>query len=660
VPAGVVKWNATVNNTTVDLIEIGNVEYEIWTPGQFQFTVPNDSKHRSVLLGSDGYAGAGKEVRLYREVNDGGQTLMMKGPVYTVRIDNRTIQVGGRGKGIELARSYTGDNEYFLAYPATKVISHILHGTNFTLGETGANPPSISCRFYTENKWRALMDTVKNFTGWEARVETDDTITFKEEVGTDRSASFVMRYGYNVVSDGAREINYEDLVTRVIVRGEGEGFNQVKASVVDATAESQYWPRIQVYDDRSIDNFDLAQNVAKARLSAAASPRDQISLQTTDMYDPTWTLELGDTVAVDWPQLALNQDMRIRRISYRWGMDGETISMDLNKERKSLARAMAGTNPGIRQSVETEARHPQGATNVWQLGKHDNVDSSNPLVIPFFIPEEVKKINRAKFNLNVGPIRYYQKVVGPGDYRMFYQGIGEYHQYPDISAHYTTKICYKPAGVLDWRSENNLNLGGEGGPTGLVFDGTGGMIYTLHIRPRSYVDCNKIQLRLKNDNLGVTFQPWGMAYQWLEPDGHEDWYNFSFFMPRMIWGSVDVRGETFSWLFLPYTKKSWTEWDYWIEGYAVNLAQSGAGTVETSLYEESYDSITVTAYIKQGSGAYQKIWSGTEDSSANLTVTDINFKNYITSGVWHHLKFEASDNCNINAEAYIEGYAQSR
>jgi len=666
VPAGVVRWNATINNTTVDLIDIGSVQYEIWTPGQFQFTVPNDSKHRSILLGSDGYAGAGKEVKLYREVNNGPSTLMMKGPVYNVRVDNNTIQVGGRGKGIELARSYTGDNEYFLDYPATKIISHILHGTDFTLGETSANPPDISCRFYTENKWRALMDTVKNFTGWEARVETDDTITFKEEVGTDRSASFVMRYGYNVVSDGAREINYEDLVTRVIVRGEGEGFNQIKASVIDTTVESQFWPRVQVYDDRSIDNIALAQNVAQSRLSAAASPRDQITLQTTDMFDPTWTLELGDTVAVDWPQLALNQDMRIRRLQYQWGMQGERIIMDLNKERRSLARAMAGTNPGIRQAVETEARHPQGATNIWQLSKTDNCDTSHPLVISFYLPSEIQKINKAKFNIRTFPIRYYTRVRGIGRFKKFYQFANE--RFPH-NTEYTSISIYR-AGVDEWPAANNL-LQPQIYGYKMPLEGTAGMIYDIGLRPKSWVDVSRVQFLLKNpDRGGAEYyaNDCDLIGDMINTDGHENWHRFYLFVPR-VWDApnqnsgADMFGEFFSFIMTTDQEESWTSWEYYIRPIRIDLEMSSTSlrsSTDIGIWEKSYDQLSVTAYIKKGTDAYTQVWQGSIADSGELSASDITFADYVSAGTWHKLKFEVSDNCNAEAEVYIEAYIQSR
>jgi len=668
-PAGVVKWTATINNTSVDLIEVGNVEYEFWTPGRFQITVPNDADHRSLLLGSNGYAGAGKEVRLYREVNNGGQTLMMKGPVYRVRVDNTRIQVEGYGKGIELARSYTGDNVYFLDYPSTKVISHILIGTDFTLGETGSNPPDISCRFYTENKWRALMDTVKNFTGWEARIEPDDTITYKKTIGVDRSASFTMQYGYNVVSDGAREIDFETLATRVIVRGEGEGFNQIKVSVVDTSAESQFWPAVLVYDDRSIDNETLAQNVATARISEVAVPRDQISLQTTDMYDPTWTIELGDSVGVYWPQLALSATMRVKRLQYRWGMGGETISMDLNKEARSLARAMAGTNPGIRQAVETEARHPQGATNIWQLSNADNCDPNYPLIIPFFIPEDIKKINKAKFNLRTDPIRYFSQGKGPGGggkfYYDFFHGTG--YRYPDTvgSYYYTKTFSCVTNQFSDPPAMNNMILYGEG--IGYPHDGTFnaynaygtpvGYIVRLGLRPHSYVNCTKYSLMFKS---GTTeWRPFGDWWESIETDGHYSWHIHTFYLPRKVYGE-DIANKRWSWILQPYTDDPYSQWDYFWEVIDVNMELSGAGAVETGIWESAYNRLSATVYVKQGAGSYNKVWQGSVTTSSPISVTDISFKDYVTSGVWHELKVDVSDNSRVRAEVYIEAWIQSR
>lgn len=421
---GVVKWHGSVNKTAVDIVSLDNVTREWWTPDSFQFTVPNDPKHRSLLLGDLGYEGAGKDVVLKREVNNtGNEELKIKGPVYGVRVGNQTIQVRGKGKGIELARSYTGDNEYFAGYSSRGVMSHIMKGTDFELGETAAGDPTITCRFYTENKWRALMDTAKNFANWEARVNYDNSsIDFKKMIGKDRSESFTMQHGYNVISDGFRDVNYEDIVTRVVVRGEGEGFNQIKASAVDTAAESVYWPRTEIYDDRSIDNQALAQNVANSRLSATNTPRDQISLQTTDMFDPAWTLDIGDTVKLEWSRMSLSHNMRIKKLTYNWNVNsGETINMDLNYAGIRFASAMAGTNPGIRQEVQNNARHPQGATNIWQINDHDNVSSSFPMYVPFRIPDICEKVNRALLSLKIKPFRYYSKetaasaeIVGTG------------------------------------------------------------------------------------------------------------------------------------------------------------------------------------------------------------------------------------------------------
>jgi len=675
-PEGSVEWVVSISNTDansqVDLIQLNNVEYEFWSPGRFAFTVPNDDYHRNIFLSGTGYSAGKKTAKFNRIVNKENSYLKFIGPVERVRANNDLIQVSGRGSGAKISRYYTNDNIAYVSVPLNQVVSQVCDGTGIRLGETGPDAPNVTCLFYAENKWRAIMDTVKNFAGWEAYVETDNTITLKSEVGTDKTASFTMQYGYNVISDGYREVDYEQLATRVRVRGEGEGFNQIKASAVNSDAETTYWEREIVYDDRSINNQDYATNVANYRLSATDSPRDQITLQTTEAYDPKWTVGLGDTVLVDWPRLALhNTEMRVKKLSYKWDTGGEVINMDLGEKGRNITRAMAGTNPGIRQEVEHNARHPQGATNIWQISKTENCDQNYPLIIPFYIPPEVKKINKAKINIRSNGIKVYQNYESVGDFIPFYR-INNYYVYPGMRNYITKSFTNAPWFGLH-KPQNVMVLEEETG-YGEVFravggKGTCGWAIQMHLRPHSWVDCDTLNetdftgytvaLKQGANNLYLNDSERTTPLRHIIDDGHSNWHTFMYYIPRN--STLGDPTDGVSWIFYPNARNdSYSTWDYYWEIWDINQPASNIN-IETGIYEDTYDRLSVTVYIKQKTdGAYQKIWRGSVTTSSPLTMTDISFTEYVTSGTWHYLKAEFSDKCQGEMEGYIEGYVQSR
>lgn len=634
-PEGTVTWEAYMSDDSfpagpfvmgesiqLDVISL-TVTKEFWTPGDFTVTVPNDIDTRNAVLGSTGYVAGGRRMSLYRTVNRGTPVLMMSGIVTRVRATNKTLVVSGKGSGWMLTKRVLDENVYFLDVPATQVISSIVKGTGIELGATGADVPNVSCRFFAENKWRAAMDTAKNFAGWEAEVLTDDTINFQSAIGTDRSASFTMLYGYNVVSDGYRDIDFEPINTTYKVRGEGEGFNQIKVSAVNAAAEQDYWVGETVYDDRSIDNDTLAQNVANSRLSGVDKPRDQISLQTTDSFDPDWTLGLGDTVKVDWHMLSINQNMRIKKITYNWN-GAETVNMDLGKAGRSIARAMAGTNPGIRQEVEVNARHPQGATNIWQINDHDNASSAYPLEIPFLIPDICLKVNKARLSMKPSGFRYNSKETesggysGSGDNQGYYASIG-------------------PLTQLAWNTF--FTIPAQGVDTDLCMVAVNYDIY-------SYSQNQFLNFRLKDGNGNFYPDATGVRAKQL-PDAHNMPYT-QFLMATGNFNAVGISVQT-------KPENSDEVLDFTWSAYFVHPHSHSTRTgISTAAYDGDTFSVTIEVE-KYNSGAWNTVWS-TTSSFSDLDVID-----YISSpNSEYKLRMTPNSACRLDAQLYIEGWVQTR
>jgi hypothetical protein len=197
---------------------------------------------------------------------------------------------------------------------------------------------------------------------------------------------------------------------------------------------------------------------------------------------------------------------------------------------------------------------------------------------------------------------------------------------------------------------------------GLAIEGTGGAAYVMYLRPHSYVDCEAFWLKLYNTSDNVTYYPpAGAAEKWfIRDDGHQHWHPYTFFVPR-IHSNKDMIGKQWSWIFVPDTDKSWTEWDYQILNYDVNMPTSGTGIISTGVYEDSYDGLSVTVYFKsQTDGTYFKIWSAATTGGSPITITDESFKNYVSNNQWNYLKFEVTSACYVDAEAYIKARVQSR
>lgn len=627
------------------------IKKEFWSPGEFELAIPNTSSNRNEFIGTSGTKGGGHGIKIYRKTRDRIEQLVMKGYVTRMRIGESLITLKGYGSAILLSRYLTGDDLSYSDQSLSTIIDGILSGTGIVRGETSANPPNFSVRYNSENKYKAAFDVVKNLAGWEAYVNTTDSFILKSQVGTDRSASVTFQYGDNIIRGSDRDVDFEQMTSELRIRGEGEGFNQYKYSATSDPVANEFWSTQRVYDDRSIDGIAPASNVAYNRLSMTNAPCDEIQLDIIDKHTPDISnLDIGDTVTVHWPKVGIaSQGMRIWSIEYQYNASGETISLNLVKSAgpKNVAAPLDTIIANVSGQAETQARHPQGATNVFQLNSYDNCDSNYPLLLPFYVSDELLRINKAQLNVIPKSFRIFQKETskkGRGDLGsgggipigpiFKYSHTGWPEKYDDICTMSYTTAYTDQVGVIDidlWIKDSNRDSHTDVGYSerGSIFDP---WLVEIH-NSTCNTDWGSINIPVFVKS--VTNFP-SQHRRIFVNDISDAYPNPARLVPR-VQQSGKRLVATSVWMF------------------SMGIESYHSHTIDAGVYEQpSATNLTWTAYIAEHGQAWNKVWSGTS-SYAN-----IDFKDYIVSGAWNDIKIAVNSECRMETQAYIEGWVQSR
>lgn len=216
------------------------------------------------------------------------------------------------------------------------------------------------------------------------------------------------------MTDFRRERDPRQLVTRLYPLGYGEGVNQLTIAGVNGGVPYLQSPKAvtdkygiieRVWTDRRYEDPESLKAAAQTMLDRLQEPAVsyEVGCQELDGSDFD-RAEVGKRVRVVYPELGECVDAFITEVNRDYG-DVERSSIVVSNRDASIASSLA--DMADRQRIEQT--YAQGATQIYSQALQANCDRASGAVMDFFIPREMRIINKVLAKVRMDSFRAYSK-----------------------------------------------------------------------------------------------------------------------------------------------------------------------------------------------------------------------------------------------------------
>lgn len=211
-----------------------------------------------------------------------------------------------------------------------------------------------------------------------------------------------------------RDRDPQQIVTRLYPKGYGEGVNQLGIESVNGGVPYLQSPQAvvdkyglieQVWTDRRYEDPESLKAAAQAMLDQLQEPVVSYEVGFQELSAADWDrAEVGRRVRLVFPELGESVDTFVTQVSRDYGDVTRSSIVVANKEA-SIASSLA--DMADRQRIEQT--YAQGATQLYSQILQTNAAVDKGLVMDFFIPAEMRIINKVLAKVRMGPFRAYSK-----------------------------------------------------------------------------------------------------------------------------------------------------------------------------------------------------------------------------------------------------------
>lgn len=253
---------------------------------------------------------------------------------------------------------------------------------------------------------------------------THDTRSYPWTIGLEKPSmtpTCEIRYGKNM-REIEREIDPSNIVNRIYPMGYGEGVNQLDITKINggvpylenAASIAKYGLQAYVWVDRRFEDVESLKASGRALLDEWSVPKVTYKASAADLYELTGAsidkFDVGKVVRIVDPDLG-TIDARIFSVKKPdlYGARGE-IELEIGNKTENLST----TQDDLDRRQEINEVYAQGATNMLIYPYEDNVDSQNPAVIRFNLPDEMVRINKLELTYETSEFRAYSRAIEGG------------------------------------------------------------------------------------------------------------------------------------------------------------------------------------------------------------------------------------------------------
>ena len=196
----------------------------------------------------------------------------------------------------------------------------------------------------------------------------------------------------------------KDIINRVVVYGAGDGVFKKRGQAQDATSITTYGVRMPE-NPPSFPSINDETQLQKMAEDIVALYKDPVVRILTDIQIPETRATLGDVVKLVDSKTGLNEDARVKKITYTYQHGGvQVVKIDVT----NTLRSIEGEQIDLQRNRNILNTAQKGAVNMYMTGETQNVDESHPCEIEFYIPPNVNNINRIDLNYSVEKYRTFQ------------------------------------------------------------------------------------------------------------------------------------------------------------------------------------------------------------------------------------------------------------
>lgn len=274
--------------------------------------------------------------------------------------------------------------------------------------------------FEFENLLNALFSVPNLFTEkymWTYDMRTYPWTLHLLRLDEGRRPQFYIRDGKNLIAQNATRTSAE-VCTRLYLRGYGEGDNQLTIKAVNGGREYLQSPQAyidkyglisKIYVDRQFEDAPSLMARGQALLAVAQEPQFARTFDVADLYELTGQAydqaELGDLTQLE----ADGSTAFITGITRNLDVAGN-MKLELSTTTMDIAANIAD----IADRQRIEQVYSQGATQIYAQSVQANATTTTAAELDFFIPQEMRIINKVVAKISLEAFRSYNKTTRGG------------------------------------------------------------------------------------------------------------------------------------------------------------------------------------------------------------------------------------------------------
>lgn len=266
-----------------------------------------------------------------------------------------------------------------------------------------------------ESLLSALFSIPNQFTEpymWEYDTTTFPWTVNLRKLDTNKNPELYVRQGKNVISL-KKQSDPSSICTRLYAHGYGEGVNSLTFAdindgkpYIDSPQEfiDKYGLKTRLWVDRRYENAESLMQAARAMLNELQEPLVQYDVEFTEI-DSTFfnKAQLGKIVKL----IAEGIDYKTYVIGVKHKYTSEGVNCTLTIANKPTDIAESVADLADRQRIEMT--YAQGATQIYSQSLQNNASKDGGLVMDFFIPDQMRIINKVLCKIRMEAFRGFVK-----------------------------------------------------------------------------------------------------------------------------------------------------------------------------------------------------------------------------------------------------------
>lgn len=305
-------------------------------------------------------------------------------------------------------------------YTADVIRSILSRQSDWKLGEC-AFSRQFEYGWEQESLLSALFSIPNRFTElymWDYNTDIYPWTLHLRKIDTSANPTLYIRNEKNLLNL-SRQSDTTQICTRLYPLGYGEGVNQLNIKGVNSGIPYLQSPKAytdkygiveRVWIDRRYEDAESLKQAAQAMLTELQEPYEEYSVGLAELgggsYDEA---DVGKIVQITDNRVGLRKKSYVTEI--------QRVNNDIAESTVTVAnksRSIASTVADLADRQRIEAAYSQGATQVYSLTLQANADASNGAVLDFFIPSEMRIINKVLIKVRMGSFRAYSKATESG------------------------------------------------------------------------------------------------------------------------------------------------------------------------------------------------------------------------------------------------------